>query len=153
MHHLFISLLLILQINTNKCKDLPTIRNLFKNGIDENELAEINKIYENSDCEKITPYYAVATMKNAEFTWSPIKKMSYFKKGKEILETFITRSPKNLEARYLRWITQSKAPRFLGYYNELEIDYKFIQENINKSGIDKDYQKFMLNNIETIKNE
>lgn len=153
MKTLFLALLFCININHTSCNELNKVRNLFKNGIDKKELAEINRIYDHSDCSKITPYYAVAIMKNAEFTWSPIKKLSYFKQGKEMLEAFIKKFPNNIEARYVRWLTQTRAPKFLEYYNELETDYTFIIQNIANSSIEKDYQKFILNNIEKIKNE
>lgn len=154
MKTLFLALFLTFNINSNNCEDLTKIRNLFEQNIQkEKELLSMIEVCKNSACDDITPYYAVAIMKKAEHAWNPMKKMAYFKEGKNMLETFINEHPKNIEARYVRWLTQKKAPSVLGYNSNLKEDLQFVEKNISKSDIEKDYQKVMLHHIEKIKNE
>ena len=37
----------------------------------------------------------------------------------------------NIEIRFLRYCVQNKTPRFLGYNDNLELDYQFIIQNID----------------------
>lgn len=153
MKTFFLAILFTINMH-NDCKDLNTIRNLFEaNTQEEKELLSMIKICENSNCDKITPYYAIAIMKKAEHVWNPMKKMAHFKEGQKILEDFIKEHPKNIEARYVRWLTQKKAPKFLGYNSNLKEDLQLIKDNIAKSDIEKNYQKVMLRHIQKIKNE
>jgi len=74
-------------------------------------------------------YRGAAEMTMANCVFNPWKKYNYFKKGKNALEQAIQKEPKNLEIRYLRFLTQSYLPFFLNY-NNLEEDKKFIIESI-----------------------
>lgn len=143
----------IISAHSQKCKDLDTIRAIFQKGVNEQELERMIEICERSSCRQIIPYYAASLMKKAEFVWSPFEKLSTFKKGKKKLEEFIAKNPKNIEAKYIRWLTQKMAPKFLGYRDRLEEDYQYIQKNIHQSNINPSYQKVMLNHIKKIQDE
>ncbi|MDO6737168.1 hypothetical protein [Wenyingzhuangia sp. 2_MG-2023] len=153
MKKLWFVLFLTLQLQASNCDSLNKIRNIFQAGVNEKELTEMIAICKQSDCEEVIPYLAAATMKKAEFAWSPFDKLANFNRGKKMLENFIKKNPKNIEAKYIRWLTQKMAPRFLGYHNNLEQDELFILKNINKSDIDSSYQKIMLAHLKKIKNE
>ncbi len=139
--------------NTNTCEDVPKVRAIFQSDVNEKELDEMILICEASSCNETIPYHAAALMKKAEFVWSPLKKLSNFKKGKNKLENFILENPKNIEARYIRWLTQKMAPSFLGYTENLSEDYEFIQQNLKNSDINDNYKKVILQHIKKIKNE
>ena len=71
-------------------------------------------------------YKGIATMIRAKHVFSPFKRLSYFRKGKEILTEAIEADPSNVELRYLRFSAQTKATRFLGYTDHLEEDKAFL---------------------------
>lgn len=154
MKYVLFFFLFSLQGLANTCDQLEKIRSIFQKGVNETELEEMIKICESdAKCRSIIPYWAAATMKKAEFVWSPFNKLKYFNKGKKMLENFIKKYPKHIEAKYIRWLTQKMAPKFLGYRNNLEEDYQFIQKNIATSGVDKHYQTVILKHIKELKNE
>ncbi|ANW96426.1 hypothetical protein AXE80_09105 [Wenyingzhuangia fucanilytica] len=154
MKTLFIAFFAALTLSwSNNCEQLQKVRTFFQDGVDKEQLEEMIVICEKSNCSDVIPYHAAAIMKKAEFVWSPMQKLSNFKKGKKMLENFITKHPNHVEARYIRWLTQNKAPKFLGYYNNLDEDDLFIQKNLAKSNINTDYQNIMLKHIKKIKNE
>jgi len=133
------------------CNELHKLRKLFQAEVNEKQLLNMITICEKSTCEKTTPYHAAAIMQRAEFEWSPIKKIKSFTMGKSMLENFILKSPQNIEARYIRWLTQKMAPSFLNYNQNLAEDYDYILLNIKKRGIDIEYQKTILAHLKTIK--
>ena len=71
-------------------------------------------------------YQGAANMMMAKHVGNPFSKLSYFKKGKKLLQKAIEEDGDNLELRFLRFSVQSKAPAFLGYRAELEEDKEFI---------------------------
>lgn len=71
-------------------------------------------------------YKGCATMMMAKHVFSPFSKMSYFKKGKQMLESAINSDNKNYELRFLRFIAQTNMPSFLGYNNDIEKDKEYI---------------------------
>lgn len=73
--------------------------------------------------------------------------------GKKMLNNFILKYPQNIEARYIRWLTQKMAPSFLNYNQNLAEDYDYILLNIKKSNIDIEYQKTILAHLKKINNE
>lgn len=154
MKYLLFSLIFSLQLFANECDQLEKVRALFKKGVNEVELGEMIQLCEsNATCNLIIPYWAAATMKKAEFAWSPLNKLKYFNKGKKMLEDFIKKNPTNIEAKYIRWLTQKMAPAFLSYNKNLADDYQYIQKNIAKSAVDKEYQTFILKHIQELQNE
>lgn len=71
-------------------------------------------------------YKASATMMMAKFAFNPFSKLSYFKKGKKMLETAIESRPENIELRFLRFAIQTNVPAFLGYDDQVEADKAFL---------------------------
>jgi hypothetical protein len=61
----------------------------------------------------------------ADCVFSPLKKQSYFKEGKELIEDAVSLARNNIEVRFLRFIVQSNLPGFLGY-DSLDEDSKFL---------------------------
>lgn len=52
--------------------------------------------------------------------------MSYFKKGKQMLEKAIEADKTCFELRFLRFAAQTNVPSFLGYHDRIENDKNFI---------------------------
>lgn len=77
-------------------------------------------------------YEGVAHMILAKHSYNPYTKLSYFNKGKDLLEDAIRRDSLNVELRYLRYNIQENAPFFLGYNNELREDRLFLINNLSR---------------------
>lgn len=75
-------------------------------------------------------YHGAALAASPECISNPAKKLSQFKKGKKLIDEAIKKEPSNIEIRFLRFATQSKAPGFLGYKKHLEEDKNFLIKNI-----------------------
>lgn len=153
MKTLFFTLLFSLQLFANNCESLSKIRGIFQAGVNEEQLEAMILICKASNCDNVTPYLAAATMKKAEFAWSPFNKLKYFNTGKKMLENFIKDHPQNIEAKYIRWLTQKMAPKFLNYRDHLEQDYQYIKNNIAKSNLPTDYRNVILAHIKKVNNE
>lgn len=75
-------------------------------------------------------YKGCATMIMAKHVFNPFSKLSYFNKGKKILEQAIAADTANVELRYLRFTVQTNSPVFLGYNGKLTADRAFLQRNL-----------------------
>lgn len=113
------------------------------------EINEVRKMYFDvkNDCnalklarmfEKAPPetalligYQGASMAASAECLNNPLKKLSSFKKGKQFMDKAIKLDPSNTEIRFLRFATQSKAPGFLGYNENLQEDKSHIIKNVN----------------------
>lgn len=71
-------------------------------------------------------YRGSATMMMAQHVSNPFSKLSYFRKGKNMLDEAISADQKNMELRFLRFAAQTEAPAMLGYRGEIEEDKKLI---------------------------
>lgn len=80
--------------------------------------------------EKNNPLYygykAGAVMMMAKHVINPFSKLSYFKKGKNMLENAIKTDRNNLELRFLRYTIQTNVPSFLNYGQNRNQDHEFI---------------------------
>jgi hypothetical protein len=61
-------------------------------------------------------------MMMANYVFSPFRKMSYFSKGKNLLEKSIEKQKDNIELRFLRFAVQTSIPFFLGYGSSVKQD-------------------------------
>jgi hypothetical protein len=76
-------------------------------------------------------YKAGATMIMAKHVVNPFTKLSYFKKGKSMLEKAISVDAKNIELRFLRYTIQTNVPSFLGYKTNVSSDHLFLTRSVN----------------------
>ncbi|WP_159021721.1 hypothetical protein [Formosa sp. L2A11] len=128
------------------CNEMSTVRSDFHAIITEKELVVFLEAIEKVDCDLKTPYWASAVMRQAEFTSWPLRKLNYFKEGKEILDDFILQNPTNVEARYIRLLCQLNAPSFLNYDTKDE-DRIYINSHLQAADLPADFKKIMLFNI------
>lgn len=80
---------------------------------------------------------------------NPFSKLSWFNKGKAVMEKAIEKLPDNPELRFLRLSIQLKAPSFLFYYNDIDEDKKIVIDNIasfNNLNIIKYVKLFLIEN-------
>lgn len=93
----------------------------------ENELLKVK----NSTLPEKKAYYGTLLLKKSKLVSNVNTKLSLFKEGKSMLENEIQKDTANAEFRFLRLIIQENAPRFLGYYQDLEKDGHYISKNVN----------------------
>lgn len=68
-------------------------------------------------------------MRKAGTLTIPAKRLAMFKQGYKKLETAISKSPANVEYKFLRLMVQENAPRSLGYYKTINQDSKYVKDN------------------------
>jgi len=100
---------------------------------------ECNALRLSNDFEKSPPndavlkaYFGAATAAAPACLGSPAKKISYFRKGKDLIAEAVKLQPDNFEIRFLRFATQSKTPSFLGYHQNIDEDKQFLLANLEK---------------------
>lgn len=114
---------------SNATVDIVSVRILFQRAApDEAACKQLIHLLGPYDEKKplLLGYKGSGTMMMAKHVFSPFLKLSYFKKGKHMLESAINADNKNFELRYLRFIAQTNMPSFLGYNNDIEKDKEFI---------------------------
>ncbi|WP_245553874.1 hypothetical protein [Cytophaga aurantiaca] len=130
--------------------NMITIRNLYYKASLSKEDSETFKTTVTSiqnPTESIKGYIAVSHMIEAKYVYNPYTKLSYFNKGKVLLENSINIEPNNIELRYLRICVQTSAPSFLGYSNQITTDKTFILQKyslVNDADLKKRIKDFML---------
>ena len=88
-------------------------------------------------------YKASGTMMMAKYVFSPLRKLSFFSKGKKLMEKAIEKDKENIELRFLRFMVQTNAPSFLGYRSAIQEDKLFLIQSIPTPG-DKNLEQFIL---------
>ena len=92
-----------------------------------------DRAFKNTKKPVYEAFYAVGNFFLAKHAMNPLNKYSYFKKGRNSLENAVKKDPKNLEIRFMRYISQSESPAFLGYNKDLYADKNFILSEYRKS--------------------
>ncbi|TDS13022.1 hypothetical protein [Sphingobacterium paludis] len=113
---------------------LPQIRKDFKIGHKDGDKCKqhLESLGKHADSPVELGYEAAYHMFMAKHTGNPIKKMSYFKDGKKMLEKQIASNPNNVELRYIRLCIQYYIPSYMGYRDNIEEDKDFLMNNLYK---------------------
>jgi hypothetical protein len=126
---------------------LDEVRILYQQAAtDENSckaLIEMLKPYNDADNPLLLGYKGGATMMMAQHVPNPFTKLSYFKKGKDLLHYAIEEDQMNIELRYLRFAAQTNAPVLLAYRNKIEEDKTFLVKSVSLLG-DQSLKKLIL---------
>tara|TARA_B100000787_G_scaffold168044_1_gene156044 strand:+ start:2681 stop:3145 length:465 start_codon:yes stop_codon:yes gene_type:complete len=131
-----IIILLLFVINcTAQTNNLDKIRKEYLETI-KNEASIIQLIntcdkYKNKDNSTISAYKTAAKLMMIEYDYNPLTKLKSFTKHTKTLDYIVINNINNIEIRFLRFCIQKQTPRFLGYNDNLESDYKFIVQNID----------------------
>lgn len=111
-------------------KDLLKVRDLYYRASANKEDAEIFHEYLIAKPEITTDllsgYKGISYMIKANYSWNPYNKLSFFNKGKDLLDNAIGKDPSNVELRFLRYCVQANAPGFLGYSGKIKEDKALI---------------------------
>ena len=149
--NILISFLFVISCNAQK-NDLDQIRKLYLESDQSEE--NINKLI--STCEKyksknnsiIYAYRTVADLMLIKYKYNPLYKLKLFTEYSRKLDLIVTNNFKNIEIRFLRYCVQKQTPRFLGYYDNLELDYQFIIQNIDIQS--KQLQKYIRSTLKSL---
>ena len=132
MSNILFSILLICcssSFKSNATVDIASVRSMFQQGAsDEKKKKKMIRMLAPYDEQKplLLGYKGSGTMMMAKHVFSPFSKLSYFKKGKQMLESAINTDHKNFELRFLRFTAQTNIPSFLGYDSDIQKDKEFI---------------------------
>lgn len=129
-----IALLLTLVLAQGWCPaengDLRRARELYYKASANKSDAELfnDFLHSSPDVEKtlLSGYRGMSYMIMANYTWNPYNKLSFFNKGKALLDEAIRKDPANMELRFLRFGVQTNAPGFLGYSGMIAEDKAVI---------------------------
>ncbi|MEP7080774.1 MAG: hypothetical protein ABI784_08590 [Ginsengibacter sp.] len=94
-------------------------------------LVEILKPYNEKNNPVLSGYRAGATMMMAKYVFSPFTKISYFRKGRDMLQRAVNADDQNIELRFLRFAVQTNLPFFLGYKDHIDADKIFILKGLS----------------------
>ena len=130
---------------------MMVLRSEFHNTNTESKLTAFLTKYKNDVRVDGKPYLYCGIMQMENYTINQYKKLDYFNKGKQALETHISKYPQQIDARYVRALIQSKAPKILNYYQNIQADISFIKKNIQESDVDEKSKSTMLYQIGLIK--
>lgn len=126
---------------------MTEVRSLFMKSVDDaRSCQDLLKLLENYDEIKnptLAGYKASAWMIMAKHSFNPMEKLSFFNKGKTLMESCIQASPENIELHFLRFSIQCNSPDFLGYNDSLMSDKSFLLKSINKKA-DKELNSIIL---------
>lgn len=130
----------------NTLIDMNEVRALYKEAANnENSCEKLIEISAGSAKESslILGYKASGMLLMAKHVFNPISKMTYFKKGKQMLEKAIGSDKNDIELRFLRFTAQTNMPFFLGYAGSIESDKEFILHSFSHIK-EKELKEFMI---------
>ncbi|MEO7292841.1 MAG: hypothetical protein ABIW34_07050 [Ginsengibacter sp.] len=90
------------------------------------KLLSVLNSYTEKNNTLLAGYKAAATMMMAKYCFSPFSKISYYNKGKNLLERSIEADKYNIELRFLRFAVQTNIPFFLAYKGAINSDKSFL---------------------------
>ncbi|MBP9070472.1 MAG: hypothetical protein KBG47_13255 [Bacteroidia bacterium] len=80
----------------------------------------------NLNSSMLSGYQGMAYMIRANYSWNPYNKLSFFFKGRDLLDGAIEKDPTNIELRWLRFCVQTNAPSFLAYSGKTKEDKAIV---------------------------
>ena len=140
-----LTLILCLFMNSSTV-NLVSLRQQLDGAANDKALAEkFNAQFKNVS-EKSLPilqgFKAISELLLCKHVFSPISKVSHFKKGKRMLEAAIAASPENPELCFFRYTTQSNVPGLLNYSSDLQADKRVLINALRNGSIKGDPDLF-----------
>ena len=132
-------LILMVFVAASISSELTELRKLYPTAASNKENAEafyLKTTLLNSEEPLFAGYKGVGLTLKAKYEKELAKKKSNFKKGAELLESSIQKSPENIELRTLRLSVQENSPKILNYNKNIDEDKKLIISNFSKSKSD-----------------
>ena len=128
MKHILILIFLFNFVNPLQANEWIKVRDLYERAAIK-EAAQIklnNLLSEKPQSALSTGYKGANLMVSAKYAFNPIKKLSRFNKGKDLMEQVLKRDPQSLVLRYIRFTIQTILPGFLGYSANVNNDKEFL---------------------------
>ena len=116
---------------------LDEVRTQFVQSVEDSDKAK--DLYDKLDNEKASSnslylgYFGATEALLAKHHWNPYKKLDYLAKSQKTLQRAISKSPNNLELRFLRFSIQHYIPTFLGQSKNLAEDRDVILKELSAS--------------------
>ena len=104
--------------------------------------------YKSKNDSIVYAYRTVADLMLIKYKYNPLYKLKLFTEYSRELDLIVTNNFKNIEIRFLRYCVQKQTPRFLGYNDNLELDYQFIIQNIDVQS--KELQEYILSTLNSL---
>lgn len=132
--YLFIVLLFTSNSILAQVSNVKDVRQLFHQATNNEDVCvklinSLNSYNENNN-PLFLGYRGGATMVMAKHAFNPFSKLSYFKKGKILLERAIKAEDSNVELRFLRYTIQTSVPGFLNYSGDKNADKQFLNKSL-----------------------
>jgi len=109
---------------------------------EETELDFINRYFDSQN-PSIMAYVTTISMKQAEHSLNPFRKLQLFEINRDRLNLLIEENSTNIHLRYVRLISQENTPFFLGYNDSIEEDKKILN-NILAVEDETDYLDYFI---------
>lgn len=116
--------------------NITEVRNLYRHAKDTKE--NTDKFFETTQKTNyqnkpvLSAYHGCALTLKASYADKKMSKISFFRKGKKLIEAAIEAEPNNIELRMIRLSVQSSAPKITRYYKNIEDDKNFLTNNVEK---------------------
>ena len=150
------TIILLISLNpifSYNVKEIDNIRSLYLQASTSeencNKFGEIINNKSHNSSPLINGYKGCYYLIKCKFIKNPITKISYFKKGKKILEYAIKEFPDLIELRFIRYTIQIHMPKYLMYYHNIEKDINFVEKNIENIK-DQETQYFIRSSLKNI---
>ena len=145
-----IILLLFVSLCSAQTNNLELIRKSYlesnKSKENINNLISLCERYKNKDSLIINAYKTVADLMLIKYKNNPFHKLNLFVNQTKKLDILVNNNLNNIEIRFLRYYVQKQSPKFLGYRDNLELDYQFIIKNNDTQSIElQEYINLTLN--------
>ena len=132
--------LLIVLINSTNCfsqaPPIGEVRWLYEKAATEEQycrkLLHLLQPFNEENEPLLAGYKASTQMMMANYVVNPFTKLSYFSKGRKLLEKTIAASGANTELRFLRFAVQTNIPSFLGYSGSIKTDKAFLIQSVSQ---------------------
>ena len=105
--------------------------------------------YKSKNDSIIYAYRTVADLMLIKYKYNPFYKLKLFTEHSRKLDLIVKNNFNNIEIRFLRYCVQKQTPRFLGYNDNLELDYQFIIQNIDIHS--KELQEYIHSTLKSFK--
>ncbi len=95
--------------------------------------AELNFIHKHGKSEdpSVLAYVVSLSMKQAEYSYNPYRKLQIFNANRKRLNQLIEQNADNINLRYVRLVAQENAPGFLGYNDFINEDKIFLSKKLS----------------------
>ncbi|MGZ3867227.1 MAG: hypothetical protein ACXVNR_12890 [Bacteroidia bacterium] len=151
MKNFFLHLLLLAFLGSNADNEVPFYRKLFVASVENAEVARIFDTKTSSINEQSPPlmmgFRAMCYMVLCKHTLNFFNRLSYFNKGKNLLETSLLKEPNNPELVFFRFSVQTHVPALLGYSGHIKADKDFLINYLRGTFATKNKDVDLYNNI------